>query len=290
MTFEQIRRLTITALFSDDTLYDQLVLKGGNAMALVHGLGSRSSLDLDFSLASDFEDIPHIEARMERALANRFAPFGLIPFDVNLSSKPSGQDHSPFPWWGGYRLEFKLVDESRHQLLHSNLEQLRREASVIGPNQLKTFSVDLSKHEYTAARSVAEMDSFTILVYSPAMIAIEKLRAICQQMEQYAPIGRTRRPRARDFYDIHVIATQASFAFHTPAHRKLLREIFAAKHVPLTLLSLIPSQREFHRPDWPSVQSSTSGPISDFDFYFDYLLDLLVPLHPLGPLQPLGVE
>lgn len=28
--FEEVRRLTITALFSDDILFEQLVLKGGN--------------------------------------------------------------------------------------------------------------------------------------------------------------------------------------------------------------------------------------------------------------------
>lgn len=282
MSFEQIRRLTITALFSDDTLYDQLVLKGGNAMSLVHGISSRASLDLDFSLTGDFDDIATAQDRMQRALANRFAPSGLIPIDVVLQPKPSGQQDSHFPGWGGYRLEFKLVEQSRHRLLKSNLQQLRREAAVIGPNQLKTFSVDLSKHEFTSAYEVAEMDSYTICVYTPAMIAIEKLRAICQQMSQYAPTARTRRPRARDFYDIHAIATQTRFHFDTPTHRNLLRSIFGAKQVPLHLISLIPEEREFHRPDWPSVQATTSGPLHDFDFYFDSLLALTVPLHPLG--------
>jgi hypothetical protein len=282
MSYEQIRRLTITALFSDDILYDQLVLKGGNAMSLVHGISSRASLDLDFSLNGDFEDIPEAQARMQRALANRFAPSGFIPIDVVLQPKPSGQGDTHFPNWGGYRLEFKLVEESRHRLLLSNLEQLRREAAVIGPNQLKTFSVDLSKHEFTASSEVTEMDSYSICVYTPAMIAVEKLRAICQQMSQYAPTARTRRPRARDFYDIHAIATKTGFHFDTPAHHELLRAIFATKQVPLNLITLIPGQREFHRPDWPSVEATTTGPLQDFDFYFDYLLALTVPLHSLG--------
>jgi len=54
MNFEDIRKLTITALFGDDFLFDQLVLKGGNAMNLVLGISPRVSLDLDFSMASDF--------------------------------------------------------------------------------------------------------------------------------------------------------------------------------------------------------------------------------------------
>ena len=52
MTFEEIRRITIIALFSDDELIDQLVLKGGNALRLIHKISSRTSLDLDF-LAGD---------------------------------------------------------------------------------------------------------------------------------------------------------------------------------------------------------------------------------------------
>ncbi len=49
--FDEIRRLTITALFSDDELYEQIVLKGGNAISLVYGYSSRGSLDLDFSIS-----------------------------------------------------------------------------------------------------------------------------------------------------------------------------------------------------------------------------------------------
>ena len=35
---EKIRRAIVTAMFSDDELYEHLVLKGGNALRLVHGL------------------------------------------------------------------------------------------------------------------------------------------------------------------------------------------------------------------------------------------------------------
>jgi hypothetical protein len=84
MNFEDVRRHTITALFSDDVLFEQLVLKGGNAMSLVHGISLRTSLDLDFSMEKDFDGLPDIQTRMERALAGRFAPFKFVPFDVKL--------------------------------------------------------------------------------------------------------------------------------------------------------------------------------------------------------------
>ncbi len=43
MDFDEIRRVTITALFSDEVLFDHLVLKGGNALSLVYGLTERTS-------------------------------------------------------------------------------------------------------------------------------------------------------------------------------------------------------------------------------------------------------
>ena len=46
MNFEDVRRLTITALFSDDMLFDRIVLKGGNAMRIVHDIGTRTCSSL----------------------------------------------------------------------------------------------------------------------------------------------------------------------------------------------------------------------------------------------------
>lgn len=281
LDFDQIRRLTITALFSDDLLFDQIVLKGGNAMTIVHGISSRTSLDLDFSLEADFNDVEEIGRRAEQALAGRFAPRGFVPFDVKLAPKPTATKKNRSPRWGGYRLEFKLVDEDRYQRLKDDLERLRREAMVTGPNQLKVFSVDFSKWEYTAGKTSAELDSYTIYVYSPRMIALEKVRAICQQMEEYTFTRTTRTPRARDFYDIHAIVTKTDFRFGSAENAEPLKAIFAAKEVPLSLLGKIAGQREFHRADWPSVQATTTGPLEEFDFYFDFTVRQLKPLHPL---------
>jgi Nucleotidyl transferase AbiEii toxin, Type IV TA system len=51
---DRIKSLAVQAMFSDDELLEQLVLKGGNAMALVHQISARASVDLDFSLKQDF--------------------------------------------------------------------------------------------------------------------------------------------------------------------------------------------------------------------------------------------
>src|SRR5277367_5415773 len=196
MNFEEVRKLTVTALFSDDFLFERLVFKGGNVLNLVHHLSPRVSLDLDFSMEADFENLEEIRARMEKALTSRFGTAGFIPFDVKLTAKPSTP--STLPWWGGYELNFKLIQENRHGIFESDRSRLRREAIVVGPKQQRVFTVDFSKFEYTAGKVSVELDDYTIYVYPPPMIALEKLRAICQQMDDYAPTGRTKHPRARD--------------------------------------------------------------------------------------------
>jgi len=59
----------------------------------------------------------------------------------------------------------------------------------------------------------------------------------------------------------------------------LLRLIFEIKRVPLSLLSLIRNTREFHRPDWYSVDA---GQIQSFDYYFDFVLAQIERLEALG--------
>jgi nucleotidyltransferase AbiEii toxin of type IV toxin-antitoxin system len=78
MDFTEIRRRTIVALFSDDVLFDELVLKGGNAISLIYGHGHRASLDLDFSIADDFKDPVYIERRIFAALDARFNEVGFM--------------------------------------------------------------------------------------------------------------------------------------------------------------------------------------------------------------------
>ena len=51
---DRIKRLAVIAMFSDDTLLDKLVPKGGNALDLVLGVTTRASIDLDFSIEHAF--------------------------------------------------------------------------------------------------------------------------------------------------------------------------------------------------------------------------------------------
>jgi hypothetical protein len=271
--YREIRRIAITAIFSDDVLFERVVLKGGNALSLALGLSKRTSLDLDFSIDNDFEDPEDARSRLQRALENRFLAAGFVVFDFKFEAKPSIVPEGQSPRWGGYMASFKVMEKEKHKKLEGNLDGQRRDSLVVGPGQQRVFTIDLSKFEYVTGKLELELDDYTIYVYSPAMIAIEKLRAICQQMPEY-PLQRRPSARARDFYDIHLIAAVTAMSFNSPTSLELVRNIFAAKEVPLGLLDKIREQREFHRPDWDSVKASSNDEgLAEFDTYFDFVVE-----------------
>jgi predicted nucleotidyltransferase component of viral defense system len=280
MDLLEIRRLTIISLFADDRLMNQIVLKGGNALNLVYELSSRTSVDLDFSIDQDFEDIADVAQRIFNSLKDRFDSAGYVVFDERLEPKPRLDSPDEFPWWGGYQLSFKLIEREKHREAKGNIKVMRKRAVPVTVDSKRTFTVDLSKFEYVSGKVAIEFDNYKIFVYSPTMIVVEKLRAICQQMPEYPPKGHPK-PRARDFYDIHAIMTRVKINLDSDENSRLVQSIFAAKRVPIRLLSLISREREFHRPDWPAVISSVDGKLEEFDFYFDFTLKEVARLKAL---------
>jgi hypothetical protein len=280
MDFAEVRRRTIVALFSDDQLFEQLVLKGGNALSLVYGLSSRTSLDLDFSIEKDFADLDDTRKRVFRAVKERFSSAGFVVFDESLEPKPRVLGLNQQACWGGYEFKFKLIEEAKYKALGGSRETIRRNALVVGPEQQRKFSVDMSKFEYCGGKVELELDSYTIYVYSPEMIAVEKLRAICQQMPEYT-LRRQASPRARDFYDIWRVITATGLNLTAPEIVELAKHIFAAKKVPLALLAKVRDQREVHRPDWPAVVAAVAESLNDFDFYFDFVVEQVATLKTL---------
>jgi predicted nucleotidyltransferase component of viral defense system len=270
MDLKQIRRLAIVAMFSDDELLSQLTLKGGNALNLVYFLGSRSSVDVDLSLERDFHDLENARQKIFSALKSRFREAGLTVFDEKLIPRPLIPRRGANERLGGYEVTFKLMETGKYDALTDTVQR-RRESVVVGPLEQRTFRIQISKYEYCAGKRETELDDYTISVYTPEMLAIEKLRAICQQMPDYRLRGH-QTPRARDFYDIHSIITGTKIDLKAPTNLQLTRDIFAAKEVPLVLISRISEQREFHRHDWPDVEVTTSGKLEQFDYYFDFVI------------------
>jgi Nucleotidyl transferase AbiEii toxin, Type IV TA system len=96
----EIRKIAIIAMFSDDVLLNILVLKGGNAIDLVHGLSARGSFDIDFSMEGDFADLTQIRTRIFRALRDRFDSAGMIVFDEKFGPKPDVRREGLDERWG----------------------------------------------------------------------------------------------------------------------------------------------------------------------------------------------
>ncbi|HKV46636.1 MAG TPA: nucleotidyl transferase AbiEii/AbiGii toxin family protein [Candidatus Acidoferrales bacterium] len=271
MDLATIRRIVIIAMFSDDVLFQQLTLKGGNALNLVYELGSRSSVDVDLSLETDFVNIDDSRDRIFTALKARFAEAGVAVFDEKFSKRPVKQKDGS-ERWGGYQIEFKLMGTVKFEAMKGDLDRSRREALVIGSGDRRVFEIQISKYEYCQGKVQTEFQNYSIFVYTPEMIVAEKLRAICQQMPEYRMRG-YRTARARDFYDIHSTITARDISIGSEENKDLVRNIFAAKEVDTKLISRIPDQKDFHRPDWASVILTSSGSLEAFDFYFDFVVD-----------------
>jgi hypothetical protein len=283
----EIRKTIIVAIASDEPLMNRLVLKGGNALDIVHRLSERSSLDIDFSMSGDFADAEDLRATSDRlfsALRDRFDSLGFVVFDEKLESRPKTRGPTILTIWGGYYAAFKLLKKEKYRELggmpgfpveQSVLDKMRREAHIAGPGFLRIFEIEISKFEYTEGRVLIDVDNYACYVYTPAMIAAEKLRAICQQLPSYK-LRANAAPRPRDFYDIHAIATRAGCDLASAEHHELVRQMFAAKQVPLPLIREIDSDtvRRFHEQQWPSVVNAVrGGPAHEFDFYFRFVTE-----------------
>ncbi len=280
---DQIKRLAIVAMFSDDTLMEKLVLKGGNLLDLVYGISTRASLDVDLSIDGDLESLDDLTRRVERAIQTTFRDEGIAAFDVRVASVPPKLSDDMKAFWGGYRILFKLIDASDYGRF-GTLEQRRRNAISVGKRGSTNFAIDLSRHEYCAGKETRELYGYTVFVYSPLMFVAEKLRSICQQMPAYAKqVGSHPTARARDFIDIEVATEKLGVDFRDTLFHQTLRGTFLAKKVPLPLLGRIAEQREYHREEFAAVLDTVKPGVTVqvFDYYVDYVIGKCAELEPL---------
>ena len=132
-----------------------------------------------------------------------------------------------------------------------------------------------------------DFEGLSIFVYTPIMIINEKIRAICQQMEDY-PVNTTRKPRPRDFFDIHLIFTTPECGvndkiFLSEHNLNILKEMFALKKVPLELLGKISETYDFHNTAYESLKATvpTYIEVKEFKFYFDFVVEKVKKLNSL---------
>ena len=288
---EKVKRIAIIAMFSDDRLMEELVLKGGSALDIAYQATSRASLDVDFSMGDEFESTGALRERVSRCLRETFREHGLVVFDMHLTERPPGLTDDLRDFWGGYLVEFKLSTRADFETYGNDIEALRRHAVPVGAKNSTKFTIDISKHEFRRDKVAAELDGYTVFVYSPEMIVAEKVRAICQQSPQYGPIvkrGRAGAARARDFLDIYVGCETLGVDFTQPHFHEIVKQMFSCKRVPLALIGEMESQREFHRPDFASVQATVKAgfQLKSFDEYFDYVVEKCRALEVLWIIDP----
>jgi hypothetical protein len=287
---ERIKTLAIVAMFSDDDLMERLVLKGGNALDIVYRVSTRASTDLDFSIDGDFDDFDVLRDKISRVLRLTFEGQGFVPFDFKIKEAPPVLSEDMKDFWGGYQVEFKLIERSRYEEFHGDIDALRPRALGVGKvkeegkSPSSKFSIQLSKHEYCQGKRAHLLEGYTVYVYAPVAFVCEKIRAICQQMPEYVKTARSHpRARARDFVDIHAAAQAFAIDFVSGEFGRVLRQVFEAKRVPLWLIGQIHRYREYHREDFAAVRYTLkpNAHLREFDYYFDYVVDRCTLLEPL---------
>ena len=281
------KREVILALFADNTLMQQLVLKGGNLLDVVYGISTRPSRDIDLSICGEVEDLNRFRQMIEKALRKWFGPKGYVVFDVNLAEEPHTLTEEFRAFWGGYKVDFKIIDAETYEKQAWEENKLRLAAMTVVDDNGKKFPIEISKFEYVDEKVSEIVDDFTVYVYSPQMLVAEKLRAICQQMPEYTSyLKKHASPRGRDFLDIHTVAEHFKVDFGSSGFRQTVERIFHANRVDMKLLPKIADEatREYHRPDFISI-APTIRPgfeLQDFDFYYNYVVQKCRMLESLG--------
>jgi len=275
---QRIKRLTISALVADDILMGIFVLKGGNALDLAYDISNRGSIDIDFSMEKDFttEERSRLQSKITYLLEKEFSKENLIVFDIKITDQPGKIDDEIKSFWGGYYLEFKVIDKEKFDSFNGQMDFIRRNAIPIQSDNSTKFTVDISKYEYVGKKRPKDIEGAIVYVYSPEMLALEKLRALCQQVPEYKKIilSMTPKSRARDFYDIYNLTESFSIDFKKQENIELCKYIFDAKRVPLEYINRIEDQRELHRLSWESVRNTVSNKeeLKEYDFYFDFVI------------------
>lgn len=276
INIEDIKRLTLRALMADDILMQGLVLKGGNALQLAYDITNRGSIDIDFSMEKEFseQDFSRLTREFGRLLNNEFNQENLVAYDVKFIQKPKS---GSIPEWKGYMLEFKLIEKELFDKLKDDIDAIRRNSIKVN-DQSTRYTVDISSYEYIDGAINKDIDGLILKVYSPEMILIEKVRALCQSMDKYRNIVTSARPkeRARDLYDIWMLTQHFTQLNLTP---NLFQNIFGAKRVPLAFLKDFEELRERNRSNWDVVKQTihSEQELKDYDYYFDFVKELISP-------------
>lgn len=247
LTDKKIRDIMLTSLFSDDTLADNLTLKGAQALTLTSSL-RRTTTDLDLS-ATFNKSKEELEPLFFRALKEGFneAQYEIVSFKLVYQPRKHNNWYikSPiFPHneiiWGGYQIIFSIVSFEKFDNIRIKKERQNKkfDAAMIADRSLE---IDLSFGEYTETKDEVELDDTIIYVYSPLMSLYEKARASVQQLPDYTLTSS--KTRSRDIYDIYQLVNDKNLNIlehiYLPENIEILKKMFSLKGVDLELLTKV---------------------------------------------------
>lgn len=287
MDSETIKRTTLKAIFSDEHLENILTLKGGNALNL-HGLTKRESQDLDFSIKENIRLAENEEGVLFKDnITKAFLEKGYQILSYKFQDKPKIRNDRTPPFWGGYVITFSIIEDTELQKLkNKGIKNFNAYAESMGDGS-KKIQIDLSFEEYTDPRTTTEIDGIKIYLYSSLMIIYEKIRASCQQLEEYKLSSD--KTRARDLYDIYSTLTNISNValreeVTNPNNFHILRRMFELKEVPIELIPKVKKIKDRLFQDYkqavlPQIPANTEIP--DFEYLFIYNMELFDELYTL---------
>lgn len=276
MKIDAVITETIIAIYREPMLSKQLFLKGGSAMRIFDNLTSRLSIDADFSIKNTIDEEQNFFKAIELTVNKHFQKFNYDTIDFKWERKPKTKNVNKPDWWGGWSCEFKLLLYTHRE---KSLTEKRRNALIPeGANSSKII-VEISEHEYCGKKRTKSINGVKINGYSRELLVLEKIRAICQQHPDYQ--YRLSKNRARDFYDIYELVTDADdeFAHRCSVH---IKKVFKAKDVPLELLNVL-WNKDFidgQRRGFIEVKDTVIGKVYDFDIYVENLRFLVKDIYP----------
>lgn len=75
-------------------------------------------------IEGDFDDVDDASRRILGGLRDRFDASGYVVFDHSFAKRPSA-DKERHPKWGGYRIQFKIIEKVKYEKLKEDLEVIR---------------------------------------------------------------------------------------------------------------------------------------------------------------------
>ncbi|HTF87216.1 MAG TPA: nucleotidyl transferase AbiEii/AbiGii toxin family protein [Planctomycetota bacterium] len=131
-SYRRLREEFIIGLYADDELAATLVLKGGNALNVVHHIGQRTSFDIDCSLSEAVPNIELLGTRIFDALRARLAPLGLAVFDTKFGPRPHNANELGRSRLGRVR---RRVQAGQHRKPRSSWRESRQGPAVSANDQ-----------------------------------------------------------------------------------------------------------------------------------------------------------